>query len=74
MRQIIVIILKRLIIALFALCGIIRRIFTCQWIRRNQQRIGELPTFITNKKENLTEFTGFKKIFFLIFLVFVKRF
>uniref|UniRef100_A0A915LWE0 Uncharacterized protein n=1 Tax=Meloidogyne javanica TaxID=6303 RepID=A0A915LWE0_MELJA len=56
--QIIVIILKRLIIALFALCGIIRRIFTCQWIRRNQQRIGELPTFITNKKENLTEFTG----------------
>uniref|UniRef100_A0A914KR55 Uncharacterized protein n=1 Tax=Meloidogyne incognita TaxID=6306 RepID=A0A914KR55_MELIC len=57
MRQIIVIILKRLIIALFALCGIIRRIFTCQWIRRNQQRIGELPTFITNKKENLDEFS-----------------
>ncbi|KAL7076638.1 hypothetical protein ACQ4LE_003733 [Meloidogyne hapla] len=56
MRQFIVLILKRLIIALFGICGIIRRVFTCQWIRRNQQRIGELPTFIINKNENLNEF------------------
>jgi hypothetical protein len=50
-------ILKRLFLLFFSLFACIWRILTCKWLRR-PQRIGELPTFVTNRNETGTATFG----------------
>ena len=55
MPNLVVIAIKRLLNGILCLCGLIRRFLTFRWLRR-PQRIGELPTVMANRQNNMEEY------------------